>query len=138
MIRPIFAITLGFAALLGGGCSRSPQAAPNLEGLQTTLQKTAEKQLPAPAMSDGELSLPVLEADRAGEADRITAIARKVGGACLPSELPHKEVRLMVQIPAGAERDFRAQVLRKPPTEIVLKKSDADQVWIDITLRDPA
>lgn len=111
---------------------------PDISGLQDVLQQSAERQLPAPAMTDGALSLPVAPAERPAEAERINQLAMELGGGCLHTDLPNGEISLMIQVPAPAEKIFRSRLLKKPLSEIKVPPPEDSQVWIDITLRDPA
>lgn len=119
-------------------CQRQPAPEANISGLKNVLEKSAEEQLPAPAMTDGALSLPVPPTERAEEAERINQLAMELGGGCLHTDLPNGEVSLMIQVPARAEKIFRSRLLGKPLSEIKVDPAEDSQVWIDITLRDPA
>ncbi len=126
------------ALLLASACRRAPEAQPDLKGLEAMLRKSAEERLPTPEMTDGSLSLPVAPDRRAAEAERIAHLAGELGGGSLHTDLPSGEVHLMVQVPAAAEREFRAELLHKPVDRITVAPTEDSQVWIDITLRDPA
>ncbi len=98
----------------GAPIAPAPPAAPaaGLAGLNESLARTAEKNLPAPTLASEKIDIPSPADELNARAEEVMRIVSAMGGTALKGDAPAGEERVLAYIPQEEIESFRKAVAR--------------------------
>ena len=98
----------------GAPIAQAPPAASaaDLAGLNESLARTAEKNLPAPTLASEKIDIPSPAGELNARAEEVMRIVSAIGGTALKGDAPAGEERVLAYIPQEEIEKFRKAVTR--------------------------
>ncbi|GEM_PF-4085224 len=111
---------------------RPPKAAPNIDALKASLERSARATLPAPEVANEKVTVVVAKDAVAGEMEKILRLAAADGGTAVKSTTGATEI--LASIPANAAAKFTEEVAGKP-SGVSVKPGENELIDVFITPR---
>ena len=109
---PLLPLALGLAAGGLAGCHRKPP--PSIDGLTDALERSAEKEMPAPSLASEQVILPVRPGQTDAQVSEVLQEATAAGGAALRSTDASGRLSILATLPDNNADAFKAALRHEP------------------------
>jgi hypothetical protein len=112
---------------------KPPVPAPNIDSLKDSLKRTAEASLPAPTVTNDQITVNAKDGSVDSTAETVVKQSATCGGTALKTLDADGSVRLLVQIPGTNGPRFRELVTGKPAPAASAAAEESQLIEVIVT-----